>query len=280
MYKVCTGRYAAGLDAIVADILDWKKREEVSALQSAVPFVETSIAKRVFMTCESAWAYQTTAFLWGESQTGKTFALQEFQRRNNHGLSRFIRLPAGGSKMGVLRRIAAASAVTRHGTYDHILDNIIGATDSTNILIFDEVHQVFTTYQRFNRISVLEMIREIGDTAHCGVVFCGTNVLRDELMAGEARKLLEQFRRRSAFEVQLPDRAPVKDLDAIARAFNLPPAKAEARELIKHINLTSGLQQYTAYLRKAVNIAASQSDPVDWSHFIQAYDHTNALSAQ
>lgn len=280
IYKVCTGRYPSKLDNIIADILEWKKREEVAALQSDVPFVDTSIAKRIFKTCESAWTYQTTGFLWGESQTGKTTALEQFQRLNNHGLSRYIRLPAGGSKMGVLRRIAKASAVSPGGSYDYMVDNIVGATDSTNLLIFDEVHQVFTTYNRFKRLEVLEMIREIGDLAHCGVVFCGTNVLRDELMHGEAKKLLEQFRRRGVFTVQLPDHAPIKDLDGIAKAFSLPPAKGEARELIKHINQTSGLKQYTTFLRMAVRLSESECEPINWSHFVRAYDLAQSLTEQ
>jgi DNA transposition AAA+ family ATPase len=272
LWRVFRNEYGARVDKICAKIERYKKIAEERSTYGRVQFIETSIARRIFKACDAALISQTIVFIYGDSQIGKTTALQEYARRNNHGQTRYIRLPAGAGAQRVAKEFAKASFISTKMPYEKIVDGILAAIDHNNLILIDEGHQPFLSYQNASTMKVFELIREIYDRTQCGMVICATNVLRKEIQEGKHAQMLEQLRRRCTHPIQLPSKPPRQDLDKIAAGFNLRPAEGDALEIIKDMIHTSGLGMYVKFLQAAVRIASKEKKKVSWSHFVLAHD--------
>lgn len=280
LYRVWTGKYGASLDNICQDIARFRKLAEERSTRVKLDFVETSTWRVVDRVCNAALVTQTVAFIWGESQMGKTTALEEYSRRNNHGQTKFVRMPASAGVQLFMKELAKACYVSPDSCFDKLRERVLNAIDDKTLVIVDELHQAFTSYQHGSAIKVMEVIREIYDRTRCGMVLVGTNVLRDELHQGKLAAILEQLRRRGTIKIQLPAHPPKADLDKIARKFNLLPAEGEAAEVVKDMIHTSGLGMYIKFLQSACMMAAREKKKVSWDHFIQANDIIAKLSRQ
>jgi DNA transposition AAA+ family ATPase len=243
-------------------------------------FVETSIWRACEKVCTHALVTNTVAFIFGDSQIGKTTALEEFARRNNHGQTKLIRMPASAGVQLFMKEMAKACFVSPDSCFEKLRDRVLNAIDDKTLVIIDEVHQIFTSYQHSSTIKVAEVIREIYDRTHCGMVLVGTNVLKDELTHGKLAAILEQLRRRGTIPLQLPSYPPKADLDKIARKFGLAPADGIAAEVVKDMILTSGLGMYIKFLQSASMMAGREGRKPSWDHFVQAHDIIAKLSRQ
>lgn len=268
------GIYEGNLESISAAVMACKELIEKRADVKTIAFVETETAKQIFKVCEAASKYQWMTTIWGESHIGKTWALQEYARRNNHGRTRYIRIPAMPNAGKVLLTIAQASGVGTKQSGTRLASSIIKATDNGNLLIFDELHQLFETSGQKTAIGIIEFIREIYDRCGCGVVLCGTNVLRDELCQHNRSHLFKQLLKRAILQRQLPDYATREDLSMIASHFGLNDLKNEPYDAMKKINIKWGLKAITSTLQAACTIAKKSNRPVTWDDFLKA---TNIL---
>lgn len=243
-----------------------------------IPFVETSTAKKIWQICDAAGTYQIIATIYGESQTGKTKALEEYHRRHPDR-TRLIPMPVKATFAQVVRDIAAklGIGISRH-SIERIRKEIIKALNPDMLIIIDELHQPFETYTPEHRIPCIEYIREIYDRVGCGMVLCGTNVARDEINGGPHKRLLAQISRRGVFKLQIPDHATIEDRNAIARHFRLAPAAGEARKLVDYIIRGYGLKAYITYLRAGARLAERRSQPIAWDHVLAAHETIAALS--
>lgn len=279
LYRVFSGSYGAKLDNVVKEIARFRKMAEERGRVSDVPFVETSIARKVRDVCNAAWVSQSVAMIWGEPQTGKTLALEEFARANNHGATKYIRLPASAGIQLVARIIARACYVSPDSCFEHLRDRIIKSISANNLLIIDEAHEAFLCYQKGSAIKVFEFLREIYDRTHCGMVLCGTNVLRDEIAQGKLSLMLRQLDRRGIIKVQLPDTIPMRDCERIAKEWlRLPPPEGEAKEIVRDLVSKTGCNAYVHFLKAAARLAAGEKVAVNWGHFTKAYAIIRNLS--
>jgi DNA transposition AAA+ family ATPase len=280
LYRVWTGKYGASLDNICQDIARYRRLAEERSSRVKLDFVETSTWRIVEKVCNAALVTQTVAFIWGDSQVGKTTSLEEYARRNNHGQTKLVRMPASAGVQLFMKELARACFVSPDSCFDRLRDRVLNAIDDKTLLIVDELHQAFTSYQHGSAIKVAEVVREIYDRTRCGMVLVGTNVLRDELHTGKLAAILEQLRRRGTIKVQLPPHPPKADLDRIARKFGLQPADGIAAEVLKDMIHTSGLGMYIKFLQSAAMMASRESKRVTWDHFVQAHDIIAKLSRQ
>jgi DNA transposition AAA+ family ATPase len=241
-------------------------------------FVETSIWRIIDRVCNAALVQQSVAFIWGDSQIGKTTALEEYARRNNHGQTKLVRMPASAGVQLFMKELAKACFVSPDSCFEQLRSRVLNAIDDKTLVVIDELHQAFTSYQHGSAIKVAEVIREIYDRTHCGMVLCGTNVLRDELHSGKLSIILEQLRRRGTIKAQLPSHPPRADLDKIARRFGLPPADGIAAEVVKDMIHSSGLGMYIKFLQSAAHMASRENKRVTWDHFVAAHDIIARLS--
>lgn len=278
VYRLFTGRYGAGYGNLLAAIARYRKIAEQRAKRKAIGYIETSTWRKVSTVCNAALFDGLPAYIYGDSQIGKTAALLEYQRRNNHGQTRYVRMPAAPSMPMVMAYLADGCHISTRITGADIRRRICAALDDKTLLILDEFHQVMIGAGDLLARKIVETIREIYDRTGCGIVMCGTRVLRDELEKGRQALVYEQFRRRGMIELVLPPSPPRSDIVKIAATFGLPEPGDAEMETIAEMLKTSGLGKYIKFLQLAHGLAIGRRQPLAWAHFVQAHRSIAALS--
>jgi DNA transposition AAA+ family ATPase len=278
VYRVMRGEYGAKLDQIVEAIQSYRKLCMERSTIAQAEFIETTTARKIWKICDSALVYNSIAFIYGDSQIGKTCALEEYARRNNHGQTKYIRLPASAGVQLMMKEFAEACALSRNCCFEKLRERVLSALDRNHLVIVDEIHQTFASYHSRARISCLEVLREIHDRSNCGMVLCGTNVFREELQTGLHKKLLDQLRRRGIFELQLSAKPPKSDVRAIAATFGLEEPDPEAAQLVDDILGKHGLGKLIRFMQAGSRMARKQGRPLSWKHFVSAHDIIKRLS--
>ncbi|MFC5049211.1 AAA family ATPase [Rubritalea spongiae] len=268
LHKVFKGTYEAKLDSIIKAITQFRSLYEKRQSIERPDFIETSLTKRIFEACDFAIASQSVVFLWGENQIGKTEALEEYQRRNNHGQTIYVRIPAASGILMVVQEIAKAMGISPNSCYTKIRERILRALDDSNTLIIDELHLVFSTYQKGAAVKALEFIRELYDRSKCGLILCGTNVLRDEFMSGEHKKMLAQLLNRGTAHIQLEDKPLPADLEKFFEFYDLGLPTGKAASAVKDIVHYHGLGKFVKTLQAASRLAHKQEKALTWDHFL------------
>lgn len=278
IYRIWSGKYGASYDNIVADIARYRKIAEERSGRVKLDFIETSTWRTIDRVCNAALVTQSMAFIFGDSQIGKTTCLEEYARRNNHGQTKLVRMPASAGVQLFMKECAQSCFVSDRSCFEFMRERVLNAIDDKTLLIFDEAHQPLLSYKASSAIKVYEVAREIYDRTHCGMVFCATKALREEILNGKLALMLEQFRRRGIVKVTLPNKPPKSDLDKIAKKFGLPPAEESAAEVVQDMIHTSGLGMYVKFLQAGATMAKKQNKGMTWDHFVQAYDIISKLS--
>ena len=274
-----SGRYqAASWSSMVSKIAAFKQVEETELKKLNIGFVETETAKTIFRVCESAMIDGMPAFIYGASQIGKTTALLEFQRLHNHGRTKYLRLGSRWSKGRFVHELASACNIRNHrGKKGWELEaQITESLNRYNLLIVDEFHLAMETVSDATSKELVEYIREVFDRTHCGLVLSSTKVGLEDLENGKNKMLFDQLRRRGVVRCVLPDVPPVKDINAIARNFELELPKGEILAKVKQLLKTRGLGVFVKYLQKAHSL--SGSEPLTWEKFFYVNDGYAALA--
>jgi len=277
LHRVFNGKYDGKLENVCREIAAFKKLAEARGSITKLSFIETAMSRQIWKLCDTALTYQKIGFLFGDSQTGKTTALMSYARLHNHGQTIYVRMPTGGVLGLLLSEFAQALRMSPQQKEKELRRRVIQAFDDRMLLIVDEAHQVFVTNEGNSRIRSLEFLREIHDRSGCGLIICGTNTARDEIMSGRHSKLLQQLERRALFTRQLPNQATRRDLDMIAAAYGLESAHGEGETLQAETIRESGLGKWCTFLQAASRIASKQGKKLAWAHVIAAHAGIKAL---
>lgn len=280
IHRLFNGSYGASYDNLLECIMRYKKIALERGKRRKIGFIETSTFDKISGVCRSALYDSMPAFIYGSSQIGKTESLKEYARRNNHGQTKYIRIPAAPSFPFVLKMIAEACFISTRLNADATRRRIVDAIDDRNLLIIDELHECFVTASDLTARKIVEYLREIYDRTGCGVVVCGTKVIQTEFETGRQNMVFDQFRRRGMLELVLPDTPPIADILKIAGAFDLPAPDVKVLEVIKHMLQESGIGKYFKFLQYAHGIAATRKEKLSWAHFCAAYDGVKKLSSK
>lgn len=276
LYKVFSDKYRysndhakAGLrvplDSVCVKISKMKAEMEAKEVQAG-DFINTTVWERTSWLCDRVFHRKKMGFIYGDSQDGKTTCLKQYQRTHNGGQTLYFECPPMGGVQLMMRCIAKALHVNSRTSSDHLIEDICNALDSSRLLLVDEVHRVFTTYQKTSVMRSLELLRYIHDQTKCGMVLCGTNVFRDHFSEGEFFKYLKQLERRGLYTIQLglPQRA---DIDLISRHYGLPTATGRAEEQLVHLAKLFGVGMVFTRLNDARDYARKRGEKLKWSHF-------------
>jgi len=279
LYRVLRGQYGADIRNVIEKIDAFRKLWEQRLGVSKVAFVETTLSRQIFDFCDLTRTYQVIQPIYGDTQTGKSFALEEYRRQNNHGYTIYFQMPADGHKFNFLMALCTALGVSPKGNSAALAARAIGALNENILLIIDEIHQTCISNKSAIKLNTIEFIRlELYEKVKCGIVLCGTNVFRDEVERGKHSGVLEQTRRRGMAVLQLPSMLPRCDMDALAASFHLPPAPNSIHELRTAIIKANGLRAYTNFMRASVKLAFNRGETVTWDHFVSAHDSLAKLS--
>jgi DNA transposition AAA+ family ATPase len=230
-------------------------------------FVETTVFKRIAKICDEAMICNTIAMVYGESQIGKTAALKEYARRNNHGQTVYVLMPASAGVQSMMKAIGDGCHISTRTSFEGLRDRVSRFLDDTKLLILDEVHEAFVSYHRQATVKCMSVLRQLQEQTQCGLVLCGTNVFRNQIERGEFAQSLKQLRKRGIWELQLEDSPSKGDIALIYRHYKLPKPDGEAAELVKYINIDHGLGKFTKFMARASQVAADRRQKFQWKHF-------------
>jgi len=254
------------LDSLCEKVARLKELAEERALQKRGAFVETSLFRRIEKFCRETLVMQCIGIIYGEPQTGKTEAFKEYARRNNHGNTVYVLTPASGGAQAMLKAIATACHISERTSFEQLRERVGKFLDGSKLLIMDEVHELFLSYQEGSMLKCLGLLRQLQERSKCGLVLCGTNAFRNELEAGEFAQNLKQLRMRGIWELQLEGVMHTSDMAAIAESYKLPAPDKESGELLNWIR-GEGISKYTRFLARAGQLAAKRNQRFGWHHF-------------
>lgn len=277
-WNILMGR-ASDYAIAVARIRDMKQRV-LAEPSTSKTFIKTSTWTTISQICDYVAVAKKPAFIYGESQIGKTECLERWRDLHNDGFVKLFTMPPAPTLGGVVYELAKMLHIPPRGFAAEIKSRVYDAIDSRMIILFDEVHRAFEGTSSRNAIRIFEYLRSIYDTRKCGMVFSGTNVFKTELESGPISNVLDQFRRRGIISVTLPPVTPRADIDMIADMFKMPPLRADktADDIVTRMVRDSGIGQLITYLQSGTNIASKLKKPISWAHFIAAYDLVASMS--
>ena len=272
VFRGCYGVYKDGRcsswDNIVKTIREFKKIELEEAKKKNIGAIRTEVFETVWRCCDAALNDGMVSFIYGKPRIGKSFALQAYQLEHNHGQTIYIEMGSGWTRTRFVRELARKFGNGVKATKSWALEDAIFDTlRRSNLLIVDEFHKALTTTGEKQSATVLEFIRDIRDKTHCGLVLCATKVGMERFETGANKQTFEQLIGRSIIKAVLPDRPPVRDLNTIARTFELPIPVGDDLKRVKSLVSAYGLDRLFAYLQKTYAITKKVKQPMTWEAF-------------
>lgn len=247
-------------------------------------FILTSLAARLFAIFDKTRALRNVSILWGRMGIGKTECTTEYQRLNNHGRTILVRFPAGASFPFFVAVVARACGVSTSSQSAFVQRSKIISVLSAGqrLLIIDELHQAFLTTRTDTAVKCCEFLREIADTANCGLVLIGTELLEEHIFRGQHKDALRQLVDRGTVQVPLPAKATKGDYHKFLANYGLHfPDTAkdpEACDIFNDIIKSAGLRKLTLHLRDGAAYAAKREEKYTWAHFVAAFEAIQSLS--
>jgi DNA transposition AAA+ family ATPase len=286
LYQLFRGLYGVYKDGkcsswanIVKAIKAFKTVELEEQQKKHIGIVETEVKQVVFRACDAALGDGMPAFIYGASQIGKTTALLEYQRLHNHGRTVYMRMGSGWTRARFVRELARHFNNGIKATKCWALeDAIFGSLNRYNLLIIDEFHLALETTSEASAKAIMEFVREVYDRTGCGLVMASTKVGLAGLESGKNKMLFDQLRRRGVVKVVLPDAPPVRDINQIARTFELPLPTGDDLKRVKALIAARGLGVFLKYLQKAFAVTKKQKEELSWAAFAKVANGYLALA--
>jgi hypothetical protein len=180
-----------------------------------------------------------------------------------------VRIPPSAGVQLMTKHIARELRVSTAKPYETLIDDVLNALDKNNLLILDEVHEIFRTYQKTSVMRCMETIRYIHDRTHCGMVLSATNDFRTETEKGEFFQMLKQLMRRTLYMVQLPDYPSREDLKLVLGRYGLPWPKGTTETDFLHM-AQEGFGVVLTRLTDGKDLAGKAGEKFGWEHFTEA----------
>jgi DNA transposition AAA+ family ATPase len=271
LWRIFNGKYEGGNIAKVCDeIAAAFKLWDTRAQGKKMPFIETSLSRKLWSYYDACLEFQRIGFVIGSSQIGKTVNSLKYQAEHNHGSTIYVRMPTGGSMTMFLSTLARALRIPTQQKEKELIHRIISSFDDRMMLLVDEAHQCCLRRSITIGGRTIEFIRELFDASGCAVVFLGTDVFKDEMETGHLSGLLTQIKRRRMPLLHLPDAPTKADLNTFAKAYGLAPADGPALTLQTDMIRDEALGMWLTLLRMASKHAAKRQEPMAWKHVLAA----------
>jgi len=281
IHRLFRGEYPADPAASILKLE--KARANFHESSDNPEFIHTSLAARLFTIFDKTRALRNVSILWGLMGIGKTECTSEYQRLNNHGRTIVVRFPAGATFAYFVAVVARACGVSTHSQSAYLQRGKIISVLSAGqrLLIIDELHQAFLTTRTDTAVKCCEFLREIADTANCGLVLIGTELLAEHVFRGQHKDALRQLVDRGTVQVPLPAKASKSDYQKFLKSYGLnfpDPAKdPEAAEILADVIKSSGLRKLTLHLRDGAAYAGKREETYTWAHFVAAFEAIQSL---
>ncbi len=294
IYQLLTGKRAeqgVNIEPIITSIDAFRRQVEAGSRIGDGGFIETRLSAAIWDRCDRARLRKKFAFIFGDSQIGKTASLVEYTRTHNHGETIYVEAPTGGAISTFMQKLGAKLAIPQAHRAGDLRDRIMECFDGKMLLIVDEAHRLLHAGRG---IHSLDFIRELYNTAGCGIALAMTHEGRKELHQGRFAKRLEQLWRRRLAPLQLPMTVPEDDLALFAASYDLDAATGKdvavnipytdehghAKEKVykesplvlqTRVVASEGLGVWLTILQDAKDMAKTQKRPITWAAVLKAY---------
>ena len=191
------------------------------------------VTRKIFETLDYAMAGDMDGgrivLISGDSRRGKSHAVRQWARLNNHGRSLYIDCPESGGMRALLREVAQVVGVNQNRNTSDLRERVIKSFNRRRILIVDEILRVLPRHSDTRPVQ-LEFIRRLHDVTKCAIALVATPVFRHEMEHGYMRAYLEQLLGRIADPLEIPGNVFAAEARDICRAF---AGSAPGEELVK-----------------------------------------------
>lgn len=277
--RLLSGKYQADLGNSKGLVHEFLRRYEEGRIVEPDRFVETEVWQRVKNSLDFASQYHQAVNIVGNSQIGKTFAVAEYQRRAREAGSDHVvvlRMPSLGTPMALAGALCRALGIDPKRRLYDMYTAIMARISPRHLIVVDEIHQA-ALGTGLAGLRCVELLREIHDTTHCGLVLIGTNVWRSVLKTvrhAGARKdwlgWLEQTQLRG-IPVTMPEVLPHKDIAAVYSAYGLPEPDKDTLNVVRGIAQQQGLGRLVKRLQAAATAARAAGKVFEWQHFLAVH---------
>lgn len=230
LYQFWTGRRAKqGVDLGPMGEAIGAFRRKVDSVPVHNGYVKTRMGGEIQGYALKARDRQMVGFLIGKMTVGKTTPLQELARQDPSVI--YVRMPTAGTRARLLEKLAAKLGMGVSQSVGDLSQRVIDSFDEKMVLVVDEADQAFNSTKISAGLSTLDFLRELWDTARCGIVLVMDDAGRDHFQNGLHKKRLGRLWRRRLPVLQLPDVPYEDDLALFAAQYGLPPAPEKAIEV-------------------------------------------------
>lgn len=228
------GKYTGNIGEVVdktMHALDRLRNEEIAG--AMMPFVETSVYKMIKYICDEAFAHRTTdsiGLVPANVGVGKTTSLKHYVANNSHAV--YVRCSTGmGRKQIIEALMNAMRAATVGKTISAMQFSAVRVLEnSPKLIILDEASKATN--------DVLECLRDISDSAECGLVFIGREYLAERLASNEG--ILGEISSRVLTRIDPIKRLKQEDVELIIGASAVGDASEDAKKMIWECSEANG----------------------------------------
>ncbi len=252
--NVFIGKYDGDMEAFCDIIRTLKKKAE-----KQIPLVHNVVTRRIMEVLDYARDYCAMVFITGTTGRGKTMTLQTWAINNNHGRSRYVRIPSGCTRRVLVTSLCHSCGIgaTNKKTSD-MEERLRKAFTPRNVIIIDEAGHLLPK-NGSGSTAAIEFLRDLYDSCGCGLALVFTDVYLDEMRHGKLSAYFEQFIGRQEFEVRIPEKVRRDEVISAVKAFNPTPSKKMIEMAVELARNRDGkLRTLYRDLDRAANWAVSQ----------------------
>ncbi|MEA4862697.1 MAG: ATP-binding protein [Victivallaceae bacterium] len=183
-----------------------------------MPLVDTIVTTRIREALDYARDNSALVTVTGPTGRGKSYTAMHWARLNNHGQTKYLRVPSGATPKSILQLLVDHFGIAKTGcTTQELAQKLMREITPRNVLIFDEAGFLLPSGQTNN--CALELVRDIHDQKGCGIALIFTDVYLRDMRNGRRADFFEQFIGRIMFSVEIPDRIFRSEVAEICRSF-------------------------------------------------------------
>lgn len=184
-----SGQYPGNTESLETKLEQWLTKEDEKRNKrpkTIIPFVETSISKKIFEIARLCHIDDEIGVIYGDAGIGKTQAVQEYAKRNSDVI--LIEADLGYTAKVLFSELHQRLGFSGHGTLHNMFEDCRKQLNNTGrLIIIDEAEQL--PYR------ALELLRRLNDKAGVGILLVGMPRLMSNLRGnrGEYAQLFSRI---------------------------------------------------------------------------------------
>lgn len=259
LLRIWTGKYGADIAQVMERVRKFRRRAEALIRKR---FIETVVTQKIWALCDVARDRSVMVLISGSTGRSKTWTLDEWRHKNNHGRAVKVTARKSGGLRVFLEDLAKALNISSSRNQYAMMHAVERSLDERNVLIVDEVARLYPT-GRAGSLDALEFIRDLHDRTGCGVVLCATDGLEGLLKGGKYAMWFDQLLGRIELHLRLPREFGRQEIAELLGGYVEDPDPAlisAARQIAS--KSSRGCRDLFRHLDRAAQVAAELGRPL------------------